>query len=88
MHALYNEPPVIRHSDMTHQMPEAEVITDGVNGFLFDYGSSGSLASTLVRAIAEYVQNLCDTCYSTVAKTYHPLHQVEVFWNEVGKLKL
>ena len=88
MHALYNETPVITHSDMIHQMPEAEAITEGVNGFLFDYDSSESLASTLVRAITEYEQNLFDSCYSTVANTYNPLHQVKVFWNEVGKLKL
>jgi len=88
MHALYNETPVITHSDMIHQMPEAEVISEGLNGFLFDYGSSDSLASALVRAIAEDEQNMPDSCYSTVAQTYHPLHQAGVFWNEVGKLKL
>jgi hypothetical protein len=73
---------------MTQKMPEAAAVREGVNSFLFDCSSSESLAMALVRAISEYEQNLFDSCYSTVAKTYHPLHQVEVFWNEVGKLKL
>ena len=40
MHALYNDTPVITHSDLRYQMPEAEVIEDGINGFLFERNSN------------------------------------------------
>ena len=86
MHALYNETPVITHSDMTHQMPEAEVISEGVNGYLFDYGSSDSLALALVRAIAEDYSSMSAVCYTTVAEKYDPLNQSKIFWSELAQI--
>ena len=86
MHALYNETPVITHSDMAHQMPEAEVISEGVNGYLFDYGSPDSLALALDRAISEDYRSMSTGCFTTVGERYDPLNQSKIFWSEVAQI--
>lgn len=85
MHALYNDTPVIIHSDMRYQMPEAEAILDGVNGFHFKYNSVRDLADTINRALSADYDSLSKACFPST-KNYCPSKQAEVFWESVSDL--
>lgn len=87
MHSLYNETAVITHGDMMAQMPEAEVVIDGVNGFLFRRLDASDLASTIVRALSSDHLSLSDNCYPSVASKYTPKNQTRVFWKAIDALQ-
>lgn len=85
MHALVAGTPVITHSDMVHQMPEAEAVQDGVNGGTFDYGSVSDLASTITRVLTllEAGEMSADKCREIILKRYHPAFQKRIFESAV-----
>ena len=87
MHSLYYETPVITHSEMKRQMPEAEVVLDGYNGYLFDYGSAMSLSQTLIQAVDKSIYNVSENCHRSVSKYYTPEYQAKVFWKVIDTLK-
>lgn len=80
MHALYNDTPVITHSDLCYQMPEAEVVREGVNGFLFKRNSAESLADTICRSLEADIQAISSNCFHSIAEKYSPTSQAATFW--------
>jgi glycosyltransferase involved in cell wall biosynthesis len=83
MHALYNDTPVITHSDLRYQMPEAEVIEDSINGFLFERNSAGSLSGAIFRALEADVRSMSKNCFQSIEGKYMPDSQAIIFWNEL-----
>ena len=86
MHALYNDTPVITHDDMRFQMPEAEVVKNGVNGFLFERDDPIDLSDVIERALSEDYEALSSRCYSSVAEHYTPESQSTTFWKCIYNL--
>lgn len=86
MHSLYNETPVITHSDLNEQMPEAEIIRDGVNGFLFNRDDPQSLAKAILRSMECDYRQLSERCFSSVYD-YRPERQSLIFWEAVRFVK-
>tara|TARA_B100001027_G_C16251257_1_gene324553 strand:+ start:1083 stop:1304 length:222 start_codon:yes stop_codon:yes gene_type:complete len=72
---------------MKRQMPEAEVVLDGYNGYLFDYGSAMSLSQTLIQAVDKSIYNFSENCHRSVRKYYTPEYQAKVFWKVIDTLK-
>ena len=87
MHSLYNETAVITHGDMVAQMPEAEAVIDGVNGFLFRTLDASDLASTIVRALSSDYLALTKECYSSISDKYTPEGQAVVFWRAMNEIR-
>ncbi|VVD32654.1 glycosyltransferase [Paraburkholderia dioscoreae] len=80
MHALMFGTPVISHSDMDRQMPEAEAVAPGFSGMLFQHGDVAELSQCLIS-----IPNVfCDrrqtrkNCFRVVDEIYNPHRQCEV----------
>ena len=86
LHSLYNETAVITHGDMTAQMPEAEAVIDGVNGFLFRRLDASDLAFTIVRALSSDYLALTRECYASISDKYTPERQAVVFWRAMNEI--
>ncbi|MDB4345882.1 glycosyltransferase family 4 protein [bacterium] len=86
MHSLYNETPVITHRDMTAQMPEAEAVVHGVNGFLFNPADSRDMALTISSALRTDYLSMSDQCFESVSEKYIPAEQASVFWELLEEL--
>jgi glycosyltransferase involved in cell wall biosynthesis len=74
--------PVISHGDFDHQMPEYEAIQPGVNGDLFEYGSTGSLAETIEKWLdtvsTQSRSEIRSRCYEIVDTTFNPKNQAKL----------
>lgn len=81
IHSLTYGTPVGTHNDMTHQMPEAEVIIDGYNGFLFNKGSVEDLRKKIEDWLKKDIddEQLYLQCIEEIDKYYNPKYQLSVF---------
>jgi glycosyltransferase involved in cell wall biosynthesis len=86
MHALNNDTPIITHGDLTNQMPEAEAVHDGKNGFLFTRGSAADLSVAIDRAMGSDYDALRSRCFMSVRERYTPIAQAGVFWSELSMI--
>lgn len=88
IHSLGYGTPAITHSDWSKQMPEFEVIEDGVTGMLFDFGSPQSLVKALMCWIEmnQSRQLVMERCLLAVEKNWTPAAQkreIERFLDEI-----
>lgn len=81
IHALSFGTPVCTHDNMANQMPEAEAIQDGYNGFFFKENDMQDLK----LKIEEWFQLKLDRdlirqrCLEIIEKHYNPYYQLSVF---------
>lgn len=81
IHSLGYGTPVGTHGDLRYQMPEAEAIEDGYNGFYFERDN----VEDLKRKIKCWFANNNDRqvircrCYEVIDKYYNPQYQLKVF---------
>lgn len=86
MHALYNNTPIITHGDLTNQMPEAEAVQHGENGFLFQREVVSSLSAAINEAMNSDYETLRANCFPSVREHYSPEFQSGVFWSGISKI--
>jgi len=82
VHAFSFGTPVISHNNMVTQMPEVEIIDQGVNGLLFDENNIEDLKTKIVQWISQNSANraaIRKQCYLKVDQYYNPNYQVKVF---------
>lgn len=81
IHSLSYGTPVGTHGDLRYQMPEAEAIIDGYNGFYFERDN----VNDLKRKIKIWFSNNNDRqtirrqCYEIIDTYYNPHYQLKVF---------
>ena len=88
IHALSNGVPVISHSNFDHQMPESEVILDGVTGYFFTMNDFASLVDKLLLvARGECSRNVSKfDCFRVVAEIYNAENQVNIIQRAIDGL--
>jgi glycosyltransferase involved in cell wall biosynthesis len=81
IHSLSYGTPVCTHSNMNNQMPEAEAIIDGFNGFFFQENSASSLADSISNWFINNLDRnqIRENCYHIIDKYYNPYYQLSVF---------
>lgn len=81
IHSLTYGTPVATHNDMTNQGPEAEVIIDGYNGFLFTPDDEIELSNKIIDWFETQKDSkvLFENCVSIVDNYYNPDYQASVF---------
>lgn len=83
IHSFMYGCPVISHDNFSDQMPEVEVIEDGMTGCYFKQNDIYSLASTIEQIVkstnTEAREVLRQSCFSTIDFKYNPHYQIEVF---------
>ena len=72
--------PAITHGNFENQMPEAEVIKEGVTGFLFIENNIESLSKTLLKLINSKV-NYKKNCRMVVDEIYNSKNQIRILEN-------
>ncbi|ABE36947.1 glycosyl transferases group 1 family protein [Paraburkholderia xenovorans LB400] len=80
MHSLMFGTPVISHSHMDRQMPEAEAVAHGFSGMLFRYGDVADLSRCLI-SIPEVFGDRRQTrenCFRIIDEIYNPYRQCQV----------
>ncbi len=83
MHSLYFRTPVITHNCLAQQMPEAEVIKDDYNGFLFEYNDLEDLYKTMSDSIKVDTKKMNENCFDSIKDDYTPLAQSTTFWRTI-----
>ncbi len=76
IHSFMFGTPVVTHSDMDSQMPEAEIIEDGVNGYMFEKNSVEGLRSAIEEGL-RYEKPVTE-CYRAVDEKYNPHNQISI----------
>jgi glycosyltransferase involved in cell wall biosynthesis len=73
--------PVVVHDNHEKQMPEADVVREGINGALFRFGDAGALADAIKRVFDTLprIPGVAEQCRSTVETTYSPKRMQAVF---------
>ena len=85
IHALSYGTPVCTHSNFTHQMPEAEAIIEGENGFLFEEDSIESIMNGISKWFEKcHQKNPKEAIRKVVDQFYNPNYQYEVFKNVIN----
>lgn len=81
IHALSFGVPVCTHDNMANQMPEAEAIQDGYNGFLFKENDVEDLKNKIEKWFQINLdRNLVrQRCIEVIDKYYNPHYQLSVF---------
>tara|TARA_Y100000768_G_C23893675_1_gene641431 strand:- start:175 stop:990 length:816 start_codon:yes stop_codon:yes gene_type:complete len=83
MHSLSYGTPVITHNDFKNQMPEAEAITENINGLFFKKDNINDLAEKILKSseikFDKYLAR------SIIDKKYNPSFQKQVFDNLILK---
>lgn len=70
--------PVITHSDMDSQMPEAESVVEGVTGWLFKKENTDDMVCAMERALGANRDAMQRACYRMIDLFFNPKKQVEV----------
>jgi glycosyltransferase involved in cell wall biosynthesis len=81
VHSLSYGTPVITHDDLTNQMPEVEIIEDGITGSFFDRGNVDSLSSSIHKWFEKNPDSNLNRrrCRVKIDKYYNPNYQITVF---------
>lgn len=89
IHSLSLGTPVVTHNNFSNQMPEAEAIIDGYNGFFFKENDLEDLKEKiLIWFNSRSNRNLLkDRCYEIIDKYYNPYYQINVFHKLFNSLK-
>lgn len=81
IHSLSFGTPVCTHSNLKKQMPEAETIINGYNGFYFEENN----VDDIIKKIKYWLKNNTDRkmirqrCYEIIDQYYNPNYQLTVF---------
>lgn len=80
IHCLTYGTPVITHNDLAHQMPEVEVVKQGVTGDLFNNGDINSLAECIMNWFdhSKDRDTIRKECYDLIASAWTPSYQLKV----------
>ena len=80
IHSLSFGTPVCTHSNYFNQMPEVEVIKEGLNGCFFEENNITSLMHAIQTWFLKEVdrKELKKECYTIVDKYYNPYYQIGV----------
>lgn len=76
--------PCVTHGSLEYQMPEAELILDGINGSYFKRGDEASLEKEIIRWRRKFLNSdmpCSDLIRYEIDKTYNPNMQVKVLLN-------
>ncbi len=89
IHSLSFGTPVCTHDNMKNQMPEAEAISEGYNGFFFKENDKDDLKMKIKRWLKtnpdrEMVRN---RCFEIIDNYYNPYFQLSVFSRLVNNEK-
>lgn len=81
IHSLSFGTPVCTHDNLANQMPEAEAIIDGYNGFYFKENDLYDLESGIKYWLATNTQRdqVRTRCFEVIDKYYNPDYQLTVF---------
>jgi glycosyltransferase involved in cell wall biosynthesis len=81
IHSLSYGTPVCTRGDMKYQMPEAEAIVDGYNGFYFDRDNVDDLKSKIKIWFSKRIdrQVIKSRCFEVIDTYYNPHYQLKVF---------
>ena len=76
MHAFVYGCPVITHSDMNFQMPEAEAVVHENTGYLFKRGSKKSLVEMMAKSLSDskdiaLSEKISQNCYRVIDECYN-----------------
>lgn len=90
MHSLAYGCPVITHSDMNFQMPEAEAIKHRKTGYLFKKGCKQSLIEMMKLSIKDsndsfIRQEIFNNCIEVIELNYTPYFQTSVIRDSIFK---
>ncbi len=88
VHSLALGTPVCTHGNLDNQMPEAESIRQGYNGFYFEEHNIESLVNGIENWFGSGVdRNLIRSrCYEVVDKFYNPYYQLTVIDRAINQL--
>ena len=80
VHSMSFGTPVCTHSNFLNQMPEVEIIEEGVNGCFFEENNIGSLVNVITNWVeSEIDRELVRTnCYKVIDELYNPYAQVQI----------
>jgi glycosyltransferase involved in cell wall biosynthesis len=80
MHSMFHGVPVISHSDLEHQLPEAEAIVPGETGDVYRGGDTADLAAKIRKwTQAEFVEPaVSSACRNLIRLRYSPSVQRQV----------
>ncbi len=81
IHSLSLGTPVATHNNMNNQMPEAEAITDGVNGFFFNENDVNDLKDKIQTWLTNKKDRaeLRERCFKIIDQFYNPYYQLSTF---------
>lgn len=80
IHSLMFGTPVITHNDFSHQMPEFEAISDGINGAFFTRDNSTSLADCIYSWLSSVNDReaLRSKCFNEIDNYWNPDYQIQI----------
>ncbi|MBA6314710.1 glycosyltransferase [Cellulophaga baltica] len=85
IHSLSYGTPVLTHNNFNNQMPEVEVISDGLNGCFFEENDIESLANSIAKWLlskdAKSRNDIRKDCYKVIDTFYNPEYQMQVVKN-------
>jgi len=82
IHAMTYGCPVISHSNLHKQMPEFEVIEQGLTGDFFEYNNIDSLAKTIQSWLEDYYpkpKHITQACFNIIDEKFNPNYQISIF---------
>jgi glycosyltransferase involved in cell wall biosynthesis len=86
IHSLSLGTPVITHSNMFHQGPEAEAVIHGVTGLLFKENDAESLSEAIDDMILNRKKIYMEAaCIAEITKNWNPVSQATIFDEAVLK---
>ena len=83
MHSLSYGTPVITHNDFKNQMPEAEAITENINGLFFKKDNIEDLAEKILKS--SEIKFDKHIVRSVIDEKYNPNFQKQIFDNLILK---
>jgi glycosyltransferase involved in cell wall biosynthesis len=88
IHSLSLGTPVCTHGNMTNQMPEAESIRNGYNGFYFQEGNIESLVNGIKNWFSAGVDrnDIRRRCFEVIDTFYNPYYQLNVIDSILKKI--
>lgn len=90
VHSLSYGTPVITHNDFSNQMPEYEIIENGITGLYFERDNSKSLAESIFNWFQKNPDSRLkrQRCRLNIDRFYNPVYQISVFKKLLGEEKV
>jgi len=78
IHAMTYGCPVISHNNFKEQMPEFEIISEGVTGFFFDQNNVISLADVM-KKVVNNSNKMRESCFKVIDEKFNTRYQIKQF---------